>query len=392
MKKYHGIQILRCIAASLVVVEHASNNVIRHWTNAPVMPAYGEVGVYLFFGISGFIMLSTQANERADIVQAVNFFIRRLLRVLPIYVFATSLQFINKFRYGPDYNFLNYLKSLLFIPYIGDGGNFRPILGQGWTLNYEMFFYFVFAISLLFSRMRRLTLCVLVFGALSLLQDSAQHWPEVLAFYANRIMLFFLCGMLVALVLPHLAKFLWFVQLPISLLYFACATLIVGGLLATYQLSPSEVFCYYLVMVFACVLLAAQIMHSTPSWGLRNTLASGVDVAPRNAAMLGQSEARRRKRCLRSKLFEVPSWSSQLFTSLGDASYSTYLFHGFLLGALKFISQRIGPERPIWMLMFLLLCVVLANLIGLFAYRFLEQPIAKRLKDIRWRPRGSFAG
>ncbi len=40
--------------------------------------------------------------------------------------------------------------------------------------------------------------------------------------------------------------------------------------------------------------------------GPRKTVASGADVAPRNAAMLVQSEARKRKRCLRSRLFEVP--------------------------------------------------------------------------------------
>lgn len=355
MKKYHGIQILRCIAASLVVVEHASNNVIRHWTNSSVMPPYGEIGVYLFFGISGFIMFSTQASEQANFAQAVNFFIRRVLRVLPIYVLATSLQFINKFRYGPDYNFLNYLKSLLFIPYIGEGGNFRPILGQGWTLNYEMFFYLVFAMSLLFSRMRSLMLCVLVFGGLSLMQESAQSWPQVLAFYANRIMLFFICGMLVAVVLKYLAspadsaspQRKRFFALPTSLLTIACALLISAGLLATYFLPLAYVFSYYLVMVFATVLLTALIPES------------------------------------------APNWFSQLLIRLGDASYSTYLFHGFLLGALKFISTRISSQQPVWMVAFLLLCVVLANFIGMLAYRFVEQPLARRLKDVRWRPRGS---
>ena len=41
-------------------------------------------------------------------------------------------------------------------------------------------------------------------------------------------------------------------------------------------------------------------------WGPRKTVASEVDVVPRNAAMLVQSEARRRKRCLRGRFFEVP--------------------------------------------------------------------------------------
>ena len=43
-----------------------------------------------------------------------------------------------------------------------------------------------------------------------------------------------------------------------------------------------------------------------PYRGPRKTVASGADVAPRNAALLVQSEARKRKRCPRSRFFEVP--------------------------------------------------------------------------------------
>ena len=40
--------------------------------------------------------------------------------------------------------------------------------------------------------------------------------------------------------------------------------------------------------------------------GLRKTVASAGDVAPRNATLLVQSEAHRYKRCLRRSFFEVP--------------------------------------------------------------------------------------
>ncbi len=42
--------------------------------------------------------------------------------------------------------------SYLFVPVLRDGGELRPVLGQGWTLEYEMFFYALFAISMLLPR------------------------------------------------------------------------------------------------------------------------------------------------------------------------------------------------------------------------------------------------
>ena len=50
--------------------------------------------------------------------------------------------------------------------------------------------------------------------------------------------------------------------------------------------------------------------------GRRKTVASGADIAPRHAALLLQSEARRCKRCLHSRFFEVPKQDLPI-----DASY-----------------------------------------------------------------------
>ena len=49
-------------------------------------------------------------------------------------------------------DFLELVRSLLFIPYRDENGDWAPILGQGWTLNYEMMFYAIFAAALAFRR------------------------------------------------------------------------------------------------------------------------------------------------------------------------------------------------------------------------------------------------
>ena len=50
--------------------------------------------------------------------------------------------------------------------------------------------------------------------------------------------------------------------------------------------------------------------------GPRKTVASGVDAAPRNAALLVQSEARRCKICPHSRFFEVPASVDTFYINL----------------------------------------------------------------------------
>src|SRR5262249_48004240 len=77
-------------------------------------------------------------------------------------------------------------------------GEIWPVLVQGWTLNYEMFFYAVFATILAFSQWSRLLLLAAVFvplAALGLLVDSEN--PLFLT-YADPRILEFLLGAVIA--------------------------------------------------------------------------------------------------------------------------------------------------------------------------------------------------
>jgi peptidoglycan/LPS O-acetylase OafA/YrhL len=57
-------------------------------------------------------------------------------------------------------DFSDYVRSILFIPFFNETvQNVRPIIGQGWTLNYEMFFYVIFGLSLMLGANQRLVVC-----------------------------------------------------------------------------------------------------------------------------------------------------------------------------------------------------------------------------------------
>jgi exopolysaccharide production protein ExoZ len=90
------------------------------------------------------------------------------------------------------------LGSILFIPHRSPStGDIWPVLVQGWTLNYEMFFYAVFAATLLLpSRLRLVALASVLVGlvALGLLLESDN---PLLATYTDPIILEFLLGALI---------------------------------------------------------------------------------------------------------------------------------------------------------------------------------------------------
>jgi len=63
-KKYAAIQMLRCVAATFVVIDLAVASLTRNWPGSSRLDhiawSLGEVGVIVLFGISGFIMTTTQ--------------------------------------------------------------------------------------------------------------------------------------------------------------------------------------------------------------------------------------------------------------------------------------------------------------------------------------------
>ena len=54
----------------------------------------------MFFGISGFIMASTQYESFGGVDRSVSFFWRRILRIVPIYTVATTIEYLHRMHLG----------------------------------------------------------------------------------------------------------------------------------------------------------------------------------------------------------------------------------------------------------------------------------------------------
>lgn len=181
-----GIQYLRAVAALLVVLHHATDKAGMGWV-------LGAAGVDIFFVISGFIMtlITGQATAPGP------FLLDRVKRIVPIYWLATCVMaaggLLNLFP-NLQLTLGHFVQSLLFIPHPSpDGGTSWPLLAPGWTLNYEMFFYAVFAATLLLPRGRLAALTAALGGVVA----AGLIWPSgpfAWRFYADPIVLEFLAG------------------------------------------------------------------------------------------------------------------------------------------------------------------------------------------------------
>ncbi|MDE1167878.1 MAG: acyltransferase [Pseudomonas sp.] len=189
------IQALRGIAAILVVASHV------HFFGK------GAFGVDIFFCISGFIMMHVTRYDTRS------FLMKRIVRVVPLYWLLTVLLFgivsVKPHLFNSAEASLVFLiKSLLFIPF-DRNGYVEPLLGPGWTLNYEMFFYLLFYISFRVSHNQRMWVCTALITWLVLMGVIYQPTGALARFYTSPMLFEFSFGMLAYELYQRLGQHAW---------------------------------------------------------------------------------------------------------------------------------------------------------------------------------------
>jgi exopolysaccharide production protein ExoZ len=330
-----GIQILRGIAATGVVVHHAleESQVFEGFQHLPKFwILIGASGVDLFFVISGFIMFYTSYKKFGKEKVASSFMIRRIIRIVPMYwlcsLFLLSLTATGIFYTHHPVSLSSVVSSLLFFPTL------NPILGVGWTLNYEMYFYLIFAAFLGLSARVTAFCGISATLLLIILIGSAIPDEAIREFFQNPISMEFCFGMLIALL---------FCTFSSDLGNFGIVALfgIIGVVVGT-AFSPSD---------GTTGGLSPHIRFI--SWGVPAAFAV--------YSALGI-------RSIRSGLEK-----SLLF--LGDASYSIYLTHGFVMVSYAKLIKNETIRECIPPIVWMGAAIAASLILGFLAYRFVERPI-----------------
>ena len=348
MTKLHHLQALRALAATMVIIDHCCGALIsRNVLDSALTPFFwhfGEIGVAIFFVISGFIMYTMSKDDFGCKWKPYEFMLKRVIRIVPIYWIATLLSFVLAMyiKTKHSYSIEDLVNSLLFIPFATDINTPpRPVLGQGWTLNYEMFFYLIFFASLFLSKRLALPILTVVFVGLVICGMVLDGGNIYVSFYSNSIILLFYVGVLVGVYHQRLSK--WFnFRSPMLLVLFLIMIDVTIYYVSMHYGLVKELSILFAALSICCVIICVSATNGN----------------------IGRYE--------------------RVVEALGDASYSTYLFHGFILS----VFVRILHFNSILnMVIFLVGSIVLSNIFGLVVNKVVEVPITQTLRSVLLKPK-----
>ncbi|MCH9813298.1 MAG: acyltransferase [Epsilonproteobacteria bacterium] len=330
-----SIQYLRAIAAFFVLLSHISEKNMEMFSDSFLSFWYegGAFGVDIFFIVSGFIMTYTTQHMHQKKGAFTLFIKKRIIRIIPLYWFFTfialTIYIVMPEKVNSSENVETVLLQSFFL--LPVQANEVYLLNVGWTLRSEFIFYFIFSLGLLFSKSRGLILVSFILTLLlifSSLLDMHTFHPYVSNFVHNLFFEFCL-----GILLFYITQKMKSISIPVSLL-----VIVIGFTL------------FYLIH--------ADIIELT---GLRG-LDSGL-----SAFLICFGFVSLEKMLLKKPI--------TLFVALGDASYSTYLLHPFILSAFMIIQHKIPFHLMLGEWGSTILYVLSSLFFGYVCFKFIERKL-----------------
>ncbi|EMW4538926.1 acyltransferase [Salmonella enterica] len=356
--KLTSLQALRGVAAISVMLFHyrfslraGDNSGTTIWDS---LFSWGIIGVDVFFVISGFIMFYTTQNYRQGIASTKHFLLNRAIRIVPLYYFGLLIAFLfggamSTFHYPSKVQTL--ISALTFTVnnisvkphYINDAGMYNI----RWTLNYEIYFYIVFAVCLLMKH-RILALacwgCIVTFIIPSIagfaptisVQGYAFQTPTI-AFLTNPLLLEFLIGVFAGYIYIQFKKHILSTKLPIISIIIA--------------------FCLLAYIIYG--IYSNRIV----ALNLGSTAIIGFFVL---FLTLGESI--------------LNPYIPRALIYIGDISFSLYLLHNPIIIAVKKLIGPIGESatRGIFVV---IVAMLLSVLISHLTHKYIEISLTRKLKS-----------
>ena len=331
----HGVQLVRGIAAVMVVLFHIGR-MLLYKTGADItrFTCAGAAGVDLFFVVSGFIMVYTTTDRDFSLSA---FLYRRVIRVVPLYWLMTLLVAglalsapAGLFAYHLDR--INFAAAFVFFPTYDAKGEIFPPLTQGWTLVYEMFFYFALAAASSALYRYRILILIGLFCFLIFIGLVSRSHNAALITYTDPILFEFLLGSV-------------------------AAKLLLGN-----RLHLGANTAVALIVIGTVALLAGSVFADAPRlrvlfWGI-----------PALLVVVGTVAA--------EGFLDFGAW--RILQAIGDSSYSLYLSHALVLSGAGLIL-RIEPARIWGGVPLVPFFCALSVAVGWLCWRYIERPMTLSL-------------
>lgn len=203
MERLYSLQGLRGVAVLGVVLFHMMSVEAKYAGGDILLPRFldfFQLGVDLFFVISGFVMVIVSRGRFCKPVEAQRFLFNRLTRIYPtywLYFFITlAVYLVQPALVNSGHGSSNLLMSFLLLP-----SDKVLLVMVAWSLVFELWFYLVFSAFLL-QRESRLPVALAIWAALLMGFNTLANWEDygpALKIILHPYALEFIAGSLLAL-------------------------------------------------------------------------------------------------------------------------------------------------------------------------------------------------
>lgn len=355
---FSGINSLRFIAALAVIITHVEllkgvYGMKSYWKN-PIVFNLGGMGVYFFFVLSGFLItyLLLVEKEKYKIIKIKDFYMRRILRIWPLYYLIVIIGFFILPKFDPFHiSYLeesfnnNFTENLILYVLILPNLAFSlypavPNIGQAWSIGVEEQFYLAWPWIISKSKHILKTLLIIIAG-LFLLKVGVLILGN---FYGNTQ---------------------WYgpLKLFIAMSKFECMA--IGGIGAFFLFSKNNILNifynrYILLFSIVCIPL---LIYITP-----NFLQDGIHIVYSILFLIIILNV--------SNNTIKFNFENKLFNYLGKISYGIYMYHFMVIPAVLYTIKNhfnLQSEMTLNVIIYFSTILITVFISGI-SYRFIERP------------------